>query len=94
MSDKIFRSDSIAARQVVPDKRERQNGDSVLELNPNRKWTQWGMALITNVFPGKTVWSGRCASRPRMATTTAYSISFVSLPEEKNLAERNSKNTA
>ena len=53
MWDKIFRSDSIAARQVVPDKRERQNGDLVLELNPNRKWTQWGMALITNVFPDK-----------------------------------------
>ena len=28
-------------------------GDLVLELNPNRKRTQWEMALITNVFPGK-----------------------------------------
>ena len=28
-------------------------GDLVLELNPNRKRTQWEMALISNVFPGK-----------------------------------------
>ena len=28
-------------------------GDLVLELNPNRKRTQWEMALITNVFPSK-----------------------------------------
>ena len=28
-------------------------GDLVLELNPNRKRSQWEMALITNTYPGK-----------------------------------------
>ena len=28
-------------------------GDLVLELNPNRKRTQWEMALITDTYPGK-----------------------------------------
>ena len=29
-----------------------QVGDLVLELNPNRKRSQWEMALITNTYPG------------------------------------------
>ena len=68
-----------------------QVGDLVLELNPNRKRSQWEMALITNTYPGSDGLVRKVRIRTRMASTTAQFTSCALLPQSKSSVEWNNK---
>jgi len=66
--------------------------DLVLELNPNRKRSQWEMVLITNTYPGKDglVRKVRIRTRNGEYDRPIHKLYHL-LPQNKSLVERNNK---